>query len=453
MLNVASPAIINGMFELVDERLCMDYDIGVYEENSAKINIYIYSKEVLANILKEFKFKNIGSMDDYPGYFPKPDQYSETDIPTDMDYFQKVAISEKINSIVVYTGTSYGSYHCMFIVSQDNFKKFITKAKNYIQFEDAVNMFSSVEFKPTEKNQYFEIIPSVKRRSEGPPVDVIKKKVKNENLIFDKESQIYTVMSDIELFFTKETKKMYKTIDIPYKRGIIIYGDPGNGKSAMIREIIRVLPKKIIKIIISPGTRNVTEILSSLVDKLDGKEAIIVIEDIDSLITSYNRSEFLNILDGVDSKSGIYFIGSTNYPDKIDPAFMNRSGRFDRTFEIGNPSEKVRKMYFENHNVSEILKEFRLSDDPENTLNVIDMFTKYSENMSMANLKELILSVKMELVKDLESSKTIEEAVKTCSKLLMDSKEKHTESHNKYKQSLNTRRFDEYNEDDMYEDD
>jgi len=341
----------------------------------------------------------------------------------------------------------------MFIVSQDNFKKFITKAKNYIQFEDAVNMFSSVEFKPTEKNQYFEIIPSVKRRSEGPPVDVIKKKVKNENLIFDKESQIYTVMSDIELFFTKETKKMYKTIDIPYKRGIIIYGDPGNGKSAMIREIIRVLPKKIIKIIISPGTRNVTEILSSLVDKLDGKEAIIVIEDIDSLITSYNRSEFLNILDGVDSKSGIYFIGSTNYPDKIDPAFMNRSGRFDRTFEIGNPSEKVRKMYFENHNVSEILKEFRLSDDPENTLNVIDMFTKYSENMSMANLKELILSVKMELVKDLESSKTIEEAVKTCSKLLMDSKEKHTESHNKYKQSLNTRRFDEYNEDDMYEDD
>jgi AAA+ superfamily predicted ATPase len=44
---------------------------------------------------------------------------------------------------------------------------------------------------------------------------------------------------------------------------------------------------------------------------------ILVIEDIDSMPDSC-RSYFLNTLDGATSKEGIYLIGTTNYPEKID---------------------------------------------------------------------------------------------------------------------------------------
>lgn len=53
-----------------------------------------------------------------------------------------------------------------------------------------------------------------------------------------------------------------------------------------------------------------------------------LIEDIDSMPASC-RSYFLNTLDGATSKEGMYLIGTTNYPEKIDPALMNRAGRFE----------------------------------------------------------------------------------------------------------------------------
>jgi SpoVK/Ycf46/Vps4 family AAA+-type ATPase len=56
---------------------------------------------------------------------------------------------------------------------------------------------------------------------------------------------------------------------------------------------------------------------------------VLVIEDIDSMPEGV-RSYFLNTLDGVTSKEGIFLIGTTNYPEKIDPGLMNRGGRFDR---------------------------------------------------------------------------------------------------------------------------
>ncbi len=450
MISVMSQEMVRCLFNLIEGELESMYDISLYYEDSIKLKMYIYEPDVLRNILKEFNYKDAGSMMDYESYFPQEDTYDDSDIPADFNMFKRIAVSEKINSVVMYSSTSYRSVACMFIIDKDNFEKFIKKAKPYIQFEDSVNMLSQFDFKPKAKNEYFDIMPT-KRRVEGRVVDVVKRKLEKENLVFDKTSQIYSVMTDIETFFTKETKKMYKSIDIPYKRGIIIYGDPGNGKSAMIREIIRTLNKRIVKIIINPSTRNITEVLSSLVEKMAGKECIIVIEDIDSLITDYNRSEFLNILDGINSKSGIYFIGTTNYPDKIDPAFMNRSGRFDRTYEIGNPNEIVRRAYFESHKIGNILKEFTLSKNPDNTLSILDMFTTASEGMSMANLKELIILTKTELVKEMNTATSIEEAVDSAAKILKDSREAHKKSHQKYKFNQ-SRRFDEYNEDDMYDD-
>ena len=267
-------------------------------------------------------------------------------------------------------------------------------------------------------------------------VSVQKKKLPKENLVYDTNSELFNVMSDIKLFFKKDTKELYKKMNILYKRGIIIHGEPGNGKTAMIREIIRQL-SNVTTIIINPNTPRVTFILSELINALKEKPAIIVIEDIDSVIMNNNRSEFLNILDGINMKSGIYFIGTTNYPERIDAAFVNRSGRFDRLYKIPNPNETIRRLFFRSSKINELLEGYKVHKDnsENNNLDIVELFVKYSDDLSMANLKELMISTQYMLISNRDRS--IEEILEINYNLLKTIKTEHDTAHNEYEENYN----------------
>jgi ATP-dependent 26S proteasome regulatory subunit len=109
-----------------------------------------------------------------------------------------------------------------------------------------------------------------------------------------------------------------------------------------------------------------------------------VIEDIDSMPSSV-RSVFLNVLDGATSKEGIFIIGTTNYPEKIDPALMNRSGRFDRAYEIKVPTKELRYQYLQKKKITRILSD-------EEVQQVINS----TKNFSYAQLNELYTSIALE---------------------------------------------------------
>lgn len=379
-------AIVNFAMDFPTTQVCLE------EGDYKRIELRIWDDEALADIQKTFKLQDIGSVLDYPE-LPQPDSIMGYDIIGNYDNYQRIMLSKKYDLILFTTGTSY-STTCTFLVDNDFLEKFSKKMKPILDNEEEYDIFKGIDFK-CKKNEYIEVNTQQRRNNsdDGENKIAIKRKVKeNENLVFDPDSEIYTVMNDIMSFFTDETKNLYKKMDIEYKRGIIIYGNPGNGKSAMIREIIRRM-SKINKILINPGVMDVTRILSAIINKLDKQKTIIIIEDIDSLITPENRSAFLNILDGVGVKSGIYFIGTTNYPERIDPAFMNRSGRFDRSYNIGNPDANVRQEYFKSKNIDKLLSEFTVHQvkSKDKKLSIIELFTKHSDDLSMANLKEFMI--------------------------------------------------------------
>lgn len=58
--------------------------------------------------------------------------------------------------------------------------------------------------------------------------------------------------------------------------------------------------------------------------------ALIILEDLDSLINDKNRSFFLNQLDGLQSNDGLLIIVTTNHFDRLDPGLSTRPSRFDR---------------------------------------------------------------------------------------------------------------------------
>lgn len=416
------------LIKLVNEEL---QGIDVYLDKYQKVDFYVYSENIIKDILKQCKFKSIGNIYDHPNTLPQPDSINGFDLSINFKLFQQIAVSEKINSIMLYTiGDQY--IRCAFLIDTEYLKKFSKITKGILQQDSSSNMFQEVDFQCTGR-EYIEVSNAV--RDSMKPAEVVKKKVAKEQLVFVEGSVLTDIMKDINLFFKDDTRKMYEKMHILYKRGIILYGDPGNGKSAMIREIIRSNPK-VSKIVLNSNIEDITRILSALIKSLDGKYAIVIIEDIDSIITGRNRSEFLNILDGVEVKSGMYFIGTTNYPDQIDPAFMNRSGRFDRTFEIENPSEEVRRAFYTNRNIGELLSEYKVYKDiniPDTNKGVVELFVKNSIGLPMASLKEIMTGTQYVLAGN--PNMTIEEAVVKTYTSLIETKTKHMESHKAYKSS------------------
>lgn len=420
-----------------------EHEFDIYLDHYQKIEFRIYNTGVLDNLLNKCEFVSIGNVYDYPDVLPQPDIVNVFDLTIDFDKFQRIAVSEKFNAVAFYTFQDY-SIHVTILIDTMNIEKFSKKVKEILSQDSRSDLFRNVNFK-CKKREYIEISAAI--GNEMRPAEVTKKKVAKEKLVFHEDSPIVHVMNDIISFFKPETKKLYESMEIAYKRGIIIYGPPGNGKSAMIREIIRTIPK-ITKIVINPNVPAPTRILDALLKALNGKPAIVIIEDIDSLITSRNRSQFLNILDGVDVKSGVFFIGTTNYPEVIDPAFMNRSGRFDRTYEITNPSEPVRRKFFESRRVGKILSGYKVFKDenkPDSDEAVVDLFVEYSRDLPMASLKELITATKYALA---TNSTSIEETLQQAHEILMRSKREHEEAHGKLKNT--PRRFRSDYEEDEY---
>lgn len=441
-LDHGSMLIEKGLTELINEG---DINTDIYLEKGeyTRLDFYVYDDITLNRIINKFKFKSIGSIFDYPSYLPQPGKYTMFDLETDIDKIFRICISEKYSAVMLYSYTKY-TIKIFILIDVDNVRKFNSKLKSILDAQSRLGIFSNVDFK-CSKNEYIEI----KRPThEDKYISVQKKKVLKEQLVFDKDSELFNVLTDIKTFFEPETKKLYEKMGILYKRGAILHGDPGNGKSAMLREIIRQV-QNVTKVIISADVPNIPLVLDDLIDNLNGKPSIIIIEDIDTVIGPSNKSQFLNILDGVDIRSGAYLVATTNHLERIDPAFVNRPGRFDRDYKINNPSDTLRHYFFMSRNVNELFKDYKIhSDSTDNgDLSVLELFVKHSEGLSMSNLKELMLAVQYTVIGD--SIISIEDALVKSAKTLIESKEEHVRRYNDAYRRPRTlpRKFEEYDDD------
>ncbi|WP_219641025.1 AAA family ATPase [Cohnella sp. CFH 77786] len=193
------------------------------------------------------------------------------------------------------------------------------------------------------------------------------------------KTQIYR---SVDEFFSKD-RSFFQTYGIPYKRGILLYGKPGNGKTTLVKSIASTTgaPVAYWQITEHTSSGSIQEVFASAAQMAP---MVLVIEDIDSMPASC-RSFFLNTLDGATSKEGIYLIGTTNYPEKIDPALMNRAGRFDRAYEVKTPNEPLRLAYLVHIGMG------RLADDE-----AVAEAARKTEGFSLAQLSELYASAALQ---------------------------------------------------------
>lgn len=409
---------IEKLLEFVNE-YSPDADFFLEENDYQEIQFYLNRRETVEKMKKALKLVDVGNVYDFPEVFDIPEKLMGEEISAGYNDLERICISNKYEAIMHHTSNSY-FYDCILLVSRAKLKKCINKVRKIISEDAEMDPFADVKF-PSAKGKYTELNPKGPMDRSKQFVNIAFKTVPDEKLVFRKESVITEVKEMISNFFKDDTKKIYDKLEIPYKRGVILYGEPGNGKSAMIRELFRELDD-IKKIIIGPTVPNFIKVLTYLTSTLNNEKMLIVMEDIDYVLSMTSRSEFLNFLDGIDTLSGVFFIGTTNYINKIDPAFVNRSGRFDRSYEIGNPDEEVRREFFKSKGAHKILEGHPLYKNGTNGSGkeIIELLVNYTEGFPMANLKELLTSVCYKLV---NSNSCIEEAVEEVSKQILESRE------------------------------
>lgn len=171
-----------------------------------------------------------------------------------------------------------------------------------------------------------------------------------ENVILE-PARKKAIISVIDTFFNSREK--YHNLKVPWKRGIIYYGPPGNGKTISIKAMMHSLyrradpiPTLYVRSLASwSGPESSINMIFSKARQM--APCFLVFEDLDSIITDAVRSYFLNEVDGLESNDGILMLGSTNHLDKLDPGIAKRPSRFDRKYLFPNPSLEERVQYSE----------------------------------------------------------------------------------------------------------
>lgn len=151
-------------------------------------------------------------------------------------------------------------------------------------------------------------------------------------------------------------RELYEKNSVPIKRGVLMTGCPGSGKTMLSKILCNETKATFLWITpddISPdyGAESVARIYD-MARELE--PTIILFEDIDYIGRNRERGffnritgELLNQLDGVASNEGLITLASSNFPATLDIALRDRPGRFDRRIVFELPDKEHRKKMLE----------------------------------------------------------------------------------------------------------
>jgi len=186
-----------------------------------------------------------------------------------------------------------------------------------------------------------------------------------ENTIYSKELD-HKFFDDVDWYMENET--WFSERGIPYKRGYVLHGPPGTGKSSLAKIIANKYDLPIFMIDLS--TVDTNSDLVRLVTEINyysrNEKYILLLEDVDrsKLVTDrwgtrMTADCLLNVLDGVVETHGRICIMTSNFVDRLQeiPALM-RPGRIDRCLELGYCTEHqiktLSKLFFEDMDLEDV---------------------------------------------------------------------------------------------------
>jgi hypothetical protein len=239
-------------------------------------------------------------------------------------------------------------------------------------------------------------VPANKSVGELPPgiynIDVLpggmigfsKLEAKTEELIRFPNANSDQVIDEIRKFWTK--RETFERFGLPFKRGILLYGPPGSGKTCTVRFVMQDV-QELGGIVINFRNISMFELGFRALRQIQPQTPVVVImEDLDSLIHMQHESMLLNLLDGFGNIDNTVFLATTNYPERLSERIINRPSRFDRRFQIDFPNAESRRIYLDTLFA-------KLTEEEKARIPAPERWVTETKNMSLAHVKELFLAV------------------------------------------------------------
>ena len=204
--------------------------------------------------------------------------------------------------------------------------------------------------------------------------------------------QIQEIKEVVEL--PLKNPELFRKIGITPPKGVLLYGEPGTGKTLLAKGVaastnstfIEVVGSELVQKFIGEGAKLVKEIFEFARKKAP---SIVFIDELDALAAKrievgtsgereVNRTfmQLLAEMDGFKPLDNVKIIGATNRKDILDSAII-RPGRLDRLIHVPVPNKEARIDIFKIHTRS------MNYDKSINTENLVDRM----ENFSGAEIK------------------------------------------------------------------
>lgn len=172
-----------------------------------------------------------------------------------------------------------------------------------------------------------------------------KTKATLDGLVDLPDSSSDKVLSHIKDFWNKRDR--YKNMNFTYKRGIILWGPPGSGKTTTVQQVSKmVVDRGGVAIYIRDP--ELAALGLQILRRIEPDRPIVVMmEDIEAMINnrSHDENHLLSLLDGELQIDNVIFVATTNFPEKLPPRLVNRPSRFDIVQKIGMPKNDARRVY------------------------------------------------------------------------------------------------------------